>query len=68
MRTTLDIDSDLLEKAMVATGAPSKKRAIELAILELLRTRRREQLCDLIGRYDDFALTLSELEKARIEP
>ena len=68
MRTTLDIDAELVEKAVAVTGARSKKRAIEIAILELLKARRREALCALIGNYEDFALTPKILEKMRVEP
>jgi Arc/MetJ family transcription regulator len=67
MRTTLDIDAELLEKAMAVTGARSKKKAIEIAILELLKAKRREELCALIGNYQEFALTLKSLEKMRVE-
>jgi len=67
MRTTLDIDADLLEKVVKATGKTSKKKAIETALEEFLRARRREELGALIGNYEDFALTLEELERMRSE-
>jgi hypothetical protein len=34
---------------------------------EFLRARRREELSELIGNYEDFALTLEELERMRSE-
>ncbi len=68
MRTTLDIDAELLEKVVTITGASSKKKAVEIALREFLRAKRREELSKLIGNYDDFALTLEELEKMRNEP
>ena len=67
MRTTLDINTELLEKIVKATGASSKKKAIEIAITEFLRARRRKELSDLIGNYEEFALTLEELERMRNE-
>jgi Arc/MetJ family transcription regulator len=67
MRTTLDIDADLLEKVVKATGKTSKKKAIEAALEEFLRARRREELSGLIGNHEDFALTLEELERMRSE-
>jgi Arc/MetJ family transcription regulator len=67
MRTTLDIDARLIEKAMVATGAKSKKRAIEIALTELLRATRRRELRELIGNYDGFTLTLKKLKEMRDE-
>ena len=67
MRTTFDINSELLEKAVKATGASTKKKAIEIALTEFLRARRRKELSELIGNYEEFALTLEELERMRSE-
>ena len=67
MRTTLDIDAELLEKIVKATGASSKKKAIEIAIKEFLQARRREELSELIGNYEEFGLTLEELKRMRHE-
>lgn len=67
MRTTLDIDAELLEKIVKTTGAPSKKKAVEIAIKEFLRIRHREELSELIGNYEEFALTLEELKRIRSE-
>jgi Arc/MetJ family transcription regulator len=68
MRTTLDIDAELIEKVIKTTGAPSKKKAIETAMKEFLRTKRRKELSDLIGHYEEFGVTLRELKKMRKEP
>jgi Arc/MetJ family transcription regulator len=65
MRTTLDIDAEALKKVMKTTGAKTKKKAVEIAMQEFLRAKRREELRDLIGNYDDFALSLEELERMR---
>jgi Arc/MetJ family transcription regulator len=65
MRTTLDIDAELIKKVVKTTGASSKKKAIEIAMKEFLRAKRREELSQLIGNYDEFALTLKELERMR---
>jgi Arc/MetJ family transcription regulator len=67
MRTTLDIDAELLEKVVKTTGASSKKKAIEIAIKEFLRARYREELSELIGNYEEFAVTLEELKRMRSE-
>ncbi|MBM4330596.1 MAG: type II toxin-antitoxin system VapB family antitoxin [Deltaproteobacteria bacterium] len=66
MRTTLDIDADLIKKVVKTTGAATKKKAIETAMKEFLRAKRREELSNLIGNYEEFALTLGELERMRI--
>ena len=65
MRTTLDIDAELIEKVVKTTGARSKKRAIEIAMKEFLRAKRRKELSELIGNYEEFEVTLKDLEKMR---
>jgi len=65
MRITLDIDAELLEEVVKATGARTKKKAIEIAIKEFLRAKRRKELSDLIGNYEEFDVTLKDLEKMR---
>ena len=66
MRTTLDIDAELIKKVMKATGAPLKGKAVEIAMKEFLRAKQREELSELIGNYEEFNLTLEELERMRI--
>jgi Arc/MetJ family transcription regulator len=68
MRTTLDIDAELIENVVKTTGAPSKKKAIETAMKEFLRTKRRKELSDLIGNYEEFGVTLKDLKKMRKDP
>ena len=63
MRITLDIDSELIKKVMKATGASTKKKAIEIAIKEYLHARSLEELSDLIGNYEEFGVTKKDLEK-----
>lgn len=65
MRTTLDIDAELIEKIVKTTGARSKKRAIEIAMKEFLRAKRLKELSDLIGNYEGFEVTLKDLQKMR---
>lgn len=50
MRTTLDIDSELLEEAMQATGAPSKTAAVRLGLKALVDEAARRRLVALAGR------------------
>ncbi len=65
MRTTLDIDAELIDKVVKMTGAPSKKKAIETAMREFLRAKRRKELSDLIGNYEEFGITQKDLKKMR---
>lgn len=67
MRTTLDINDSLLRDVMKVSKAKTKKDAVVIALEEYLKSRRRQALRDMIGNYDDFALTLEDLEKMRSE-
>ena len=49
MRTTLNLDGDLVAKAMNATHAPTKTAAIEMGLRELLAKAARERLASLYG-------------------
>jgi len=42
MRTTIDIDTELLEQAMALTGARTKREAVELALRHLVRTHTKK--------------------------
>jgi Arc/MetJ family transcription regulator len=50
MRTTLDLPEDLLEEARAALGFKSKTDTIVLALRELVRRQRLEELKTLMGR------------------
>ena len=67
MRTTIDIDNELLKDVMEKSGAKSKKNAIVTAMKGYLRLKRREELKNLIGNYDKFNLDLKDLRKMRNE-
>jgi len=49
MRSTLNLDDELVEKAMTATGAPTKTAVIELGLREIIAKRARERLAELYG-------------------
>ena len=50
MRTTLDLPADLVEEARSALGFKSKTDTVVLALRELLRRRRLDELKTLMGR------------------
>lgn len=50
MRTTLDLDEDLVKELMAVTGAKTKTEAVHLAISELLRRKKIEGLLALEGK------------------
>jgi Arc/MetJ family transcription regulator len=49
MRTTLDLPGDLLEEARAALGFKSKTDTVVLALRELVRRRRLDELKGLMG-------------------
>ena len=52
MRTTLDLPVDLVEEARTVLGFKSKTDTIVLALRELVRRRRVDDLKELLGRVD----------------
>ncbi|MCL4817881.1 MAG: type II toxin-antitoxin system VapB family antitoxin [Vicinamibacteria bacterium] len=49
MRTTLDLDHDLVKKALSETGARSKTEVIEMGLRSLLERQARLRLKALFG-------------------
>jgi Arc/MetJ family transcription regulator len=43
MRTNIDIDDELLSKAMEALGTPTKKATVEEALRQLVQTHNRRR-------------------------
>jgi len=50
MRTTLEIDRDLLEEAVRVTGAPTKSVAVRLGLKALVDEAARRRLASLHGK------------------
>ena len=66
MRTTLDLPVELVEEARAALGFKSKTDTIVLALRELVRRRRVDDLKDLLGRVDlEIDLSKSRRRPAR---
>ena len=49
MRTNIVIDDDLLEGAMRATGAKTKREVVELGLASLIRLKQQEGIRGLRG-------------------
>lgn len=49
MRSTIDIDNELIEEARALTGAKTKKEVVAYSLRELIRKKRREHLAGLFG-------------------
>jgi Arc/MetJ family transcription regulator len=74
MRTNIDIDDDLMAKAMAAANASTKKGAVEQGLQLLVRLKAQEGIKKLRGKvvwrgYDDDWLASDQeiLEKRRAE-
>jgi Arc/MetJ family transcription regulator len=65
MRTNIVLDEALVLEATTLTGARTKRELIDLALRELIRSRRKKNLFDLAGKIqltDDYNhKTLREL-------
>ena len=64
MRTTIDVDEDLLKEAMDLLGAKTKREAVRRSLEALVQERRRERLRAKLGKMD-LDLPLHSLEAMR---
>jgi Arc/MetJ family transcription regulator len=53
MRTTLDLDEELVRRALAETGAKSKTEVIEMGLRSLLEREARKRLKQLHGSHLD---------------
>ena len=63
-KTTVVIDEQLLEQAIEAVGARSKKEAIEAGLKTLIKHRNREALRTELGTFE-IDMNLNDLERLR---
>ena len=52
MATNLDLDPELVERAVALSGAPTKKAAVTAAIQEFIARREQRRLLELFGKLD----------------
>jgi len=50
MRTNVVIDDDLMERAMRATGAKTKRQTVEMGLASLIRLKEQEEIRKLRGK------------------
>jgi Arc/MetJ family transcription regulator len=71
MRTNIDIDDKLMKAAMKATGAPTKKAAVEAALRKVVQLNAQSALLKLRGKIvwrgheDDWFASDEEILKRR---
>ncbi|MEM9479899.1 MAG: type II toxin-antitoxin system VapB family antitoxin [Verrucomicrobiota bacterium] len=55
MATNLDLDPDLLDSAVAAGKHPSKRAAVEAALVEYVNRRKQQEILTLFGEveFDD---------------
>jgi hypothetical protein len=66
MRTTLNINRELLEEAAEITGESNLGRVVDKALEDLVRRQKIEELIALAGK-TDIVDNLDQLERAEIE-
>lgn len=66
MRTTLDVDRNLLDQVVEATGEHSNSAAVDRALSEYLRRKSVDDLREIAGNID-LANNLRELEALELE-
>ena len=50
MRTNIFLDDELVKEAQALTGLRTKKDVVQLALNELVRSRRKKDLAALVGK------------------
>jgi Arc/MetJ family transcription regulator len=51
MRTTIDIDDDLMAEARKASGLATRKQTVEQALRLMVKLRRQRDVAAAFGRY-----------------
>lgn len=52
MRTNIEIENDLMNEALTLTGLRTKKELVQLALQELVLSRKKKNLFELSGKIE----------------
>ena len=52
MRTNIVLNDELIKEAIQLTGVSTKRELVDMALRELIRSRRKKSLFDLAGELD----------------
>jgi len=52
MATNLDLDPELVDRALTLSGAPTKKAAVTAALQEFIARREQRQILELFGKLE----------------
>ena len=66
MRSTIDIDEELISRAKKLTGIKTKKELIHYSLQEVIKMKRREHLLSLYGK-SPIDLSPQDVERYRSE-
>lgn len=66
MRTTVNIDREVLKEAMRLAGSKKQGEVLNMALKEFVRRRRTARLRERLGR-EDLTITLRDIEAWRCE-
>lgn len=66
MRTTVNIDREVLKEAMRLAGSKKQGEVLNMALKEFVRRRRTVRLRERLGR-EELAITLRDIEAWRCE-
>lgn len=50
MRTNIELDDDIVDEAMRLSGAKTKKEVVHMALRELIKSKKKKDLLDLVGK------------------
>jgi Arc/MetJ family transcription regulator len=67
VRTNIDIDDELMEKAMAATGLRTKKSVVEEALKLLLRLKGQERIKEYRGKLTSWEGSIDEMRRDRLK-
>lgn len=65
MATNLDLDPELVQRALELSGERSKKAAVTRALQEFIARRRQRRLIDLMGKLEWDAAFDHKAERSR---
>jgi Arc/MetJ family transcription regulator len=66
-RTNIEIDDELMSKAMAATGLRTKKAVVEEALKLLVRLREQRKILDLKGKLTSWEGSIDEMRRDRLK-
>jgi Arc/MetJ family transcription regulator len=52
MPTNLNIDDDLLDETLAASGKKTKREAVNIALSEFVQRRKQKKVLELFGKLD----------------